>query len=227
MGSAMGINTVKRAITSLSLVVLSPWLLISCTVPDPDADLNPNNSPSANPNATLYTNACDGVTLHNGKLTPEQIERWRITDAADFQGDPFVATAVVVHEIERDQDRNAIAIRGQLQPVKQWPPNPTVTLPVDQVELLMCLEEHRTAEAVENCRYETNNDFNTLITHNNDARAYLVEAKTLRLLDTYSFKKTALSCPIDHQFQEKFRTEKLEGPALTDQEIQDWINRLD
>ena len=152
---------------------------------------------------------------------------WSIPQAATFQGDPFVATAVVVHEIERDQERDAIAIRGQLQPVKQWPPNPAVTLPVNQIELLVCLEEHRTAEAVENCHYETDSDRNTLITHNNDARAYLVEAKTLTVIDTFQFNKAAPSCPIDHQFQETFRTEKLEGPALTDQEIQDWINRLD
>ena len=205
-----------------------PGLLMGCTVPDQDADLSPNNSPAPqSPETQAYLNACDAVTLHNGELTAEQQAEWSIPQAATFQGDPFVATAVVVHEIERDQDREAIAIRGQLQPVKQWPPNPAATLPVEQIELLVCLEEHRTAEAVENCHYETDSDRNTLITHNNDARAYLVEAKTLTVIDTFQFNKAAPSCPIDHQFQEKFRTEKLEGPALTDQEIQDWINRLD
>ncbi|MEM6500692.1 MAG: hypothetical protein AAF685_02515 [Cyanobacteria bacterium P01_C01_bin.89] len=219
----------RRAIASLTLASLSPWLLVSCTVPDHDADLNPANSPSVSqsPDTQAYISACDAVTLHEGNLTADQVARSRVTQAADFQGDPLVATAVVVHEIERDQDVDNIAVRGQLQPVKQWPPNPTVTLPVEQVELLVCLEENRTAEPVENCRYETEGDRNTLITHDNDARAYLVEAKTLDLIDTYQFDKPAPSCPIDHQFEEKFRTEKLEGPALNDQEIQDWINRLD
>ncbi|MGD1850983.1 MAG: hypothetical protein ACFCBU_10365 [Cyanophyceae cyanobacterium] len=217
----------RGAIASLTGAALCPWLLVSCTVPDHDTDLNPANSPSVSPSAEtqVYISACDAVTLQEGRLTADQVERSRVTQAADFQGNPLIATAVVVHEIERDQDRNGIAVRGQLQPVQQWPPNPAVTLPVDQVELLVCLEEDRTAEAVENCLYER--DRNTLITHNNDARAYLVEAKTLKLIDTYQFDKPAPSCPVDHPFQESFRTEKLEGPALNDEEIQDWINRLD
>ncbi|MBP0000145.1 MAG: hypothetical protein J7641_14305 [Cyanobacteria bacterium SID2] len=165
---------------------------------------------------------CRVVKVSEGRVAESEKSTFALSPAKVYEGEVASSSIVVV----RDTPNSNYEVLGAVSGLDNWPPQKDAVSPAD-TQLVLCLYETNNPNDSETYWYLNEKGwYGALTVYGTDARLYLVEAKTLNLVEQTQLMRERPDAPETYTLKGESRAEIQDGLPLELDRVKAWLERL-